>query len=197
MEFIWLNIFFALERNKFYKSSRQEDGAIEEPKATSAKATKEKGPKAPKTTTKKTPGTSSKPVPKPKTATKASSKAKGPAKAKAAQKRPAADMDGPHEEPSAPEPVELPAVEPVKKRPSALRAPKGQAIKSEAANKGSGVKFEKKKQEITYQNPSWHKSCYNWQLKSNKGYIMSVSCSQFSALRELCFISVSIVSTSS
>ena len=66
----------------------------------------------------------------------------------------------------------------VMKRPSALRKPLKKDTKKKPQTKDQ-KKRGAKPSEVTYQNPSWHKSCNNWQLESNRGYIMSVACPPF------------------
>ena len=76
---------------------------------------------------------------------------------------------------------EVPEPESVKKRPSALRTPSKGPEKADAAAQDDEQEEpapevpDKKGKSETFHNPSWHKNCNNWCLKSNSRHIMSVA----------------------
>ena len=82
--------------------------------------------------------------------------------------------------------IEEDATAPVMKRPSRCdppietanheeeEGPAEPAEPTETVSKKPATKTKKDKGELTFHNPSWHKNCHNWCLKSNKGHIMSV-----------------------
>ena len=95
------------------------------------------------------------------------------------QKKPAAKDKIVKKRPAAAE--EVPEPEPVKKRPSGLRTPSKGPEKADAAAQDDTQEEsapevpDKKKKSETFHNPSWHKNCNNWCLKSNSRHIMSVA----------------------
>ena len=75
--------------------------------------------------------------------------------------------------------IEEDAPVPVMKRPSKCdddeADPTEPSEPADLVSKKPATKTKKgDKKEVTFHNPSWHKGCHNWCLKSSNGHIMSV-----------------------
>lgn len=84
----------------------------------------------------------------------------------AVKKKPSKKEAAKPSEPAAADPLDEDATAAMKK-PSAKAKNKPKAEKGAKSRKSAG-------DEVTFHNPSWHKGCNNWCLKSSHGHIMSV-----------------------